>query len=467
MPPAVSNTAAPDGWGSELRPMLALAWPLVVAQLAQSAMHTTDVVMLGRLGPDFLAGGSLAVSFLLLFLVSGMGVIGAVAPLVAQARGARRMKAVRPIVRQGLWAAIALAALMLPVVLNLRTIFGWLRQDPHITQFSAQFMHIAAWSLLPVFGIVVLRSLLSAFAATRVILAVTLLGVSLNAVLAYGFVFGHLGLPQLGLRGAPTATLIANVFMFMLLLVYVLRQRRFRRLHILYRFTLPDWPRFREIFRIGLPIGCTLLAESGLFTAAALMMGWLGSDEVAAHAIALQCASIAFMVPMGLGSAAAVRVGLAFGRGDHAGVGRAGWTALAAGTAFMACTCLLFLTAGPWLVSLFLDPLIDARPSMLAAGFLIVAGIFQLVDGAQVVAASVLRGLNDTAVPMVLALGGYWLVGLPTAYVLGFIAGWRGVGIWIGLAIALAVVAVVLVARFALRERWGLVHYRDCNVNEK
>jgi MATE family multidrug resistance protein len=225
--------------------MLALAWPLVVAQLAQSAMHTTDVVMLGRLGPDYLAGGSLAVSFLLLFLVSGMGVIGAVAPLVAQARGARRMKAVRPIVRQGLWAAIALAAAMLPVVLNLETIFGWLRQDPHITQLSAQFMHIAAWSLLPVFGIVVLRSLLSAFAATRVILAVTLLGVTLNALLAYGLVFGHFGLPELGLRGPPTATLIANVFMFTLLLVYVLRQRRFRRLHILYRVTLPDWPRFR------------------------------------------------------------------------------------------------------------------------------------------------------------------------------------------------------------------------------
>jgi MATE family multidrug resistance protein len=190
------------------------------------------------------------------------------------------------------------------------------------------------------------------------------------------------------------------------------------------------------------------------------MMGWLGSDEVAAHAIALQCASIAFMVPMGLGSAAAVRVGLAFGREDHAGVGRAGWTALAAGTAFMACTGLLFLTAGPWLVALFLDPVIDARPSMLAASFLIVAGVFQLVDGAQVVVASVLRGLNDTAMPMVLALGGYWLVGLPISYGLGFVAGWRGMGIWIGLAAGLAAVAIVLVARFAMRERLGLTQTR-------
>lgn len=440
--------------------MLALAWPLVIAQLAQAALHTTDLLLLGRLGPGFLAAGSLAVNFLMLFLVSGMGVIGAVAPLVAQARGARRMKAVRPIVRQGIWAGIALAGVLLPVLLHIEVIFGWLAQDPHTTQLSGSFMRIAAWSLLPVFGIVALRSLLSAFAATRVILAVTLIGVTLNAMLAYGLIFGNFGLPQMGLRGAPAATLISNITMFALLLAYVLRQRRFRRLHILHRFWVPDWSRFREIFRIGTPIGCTLLAESGLFTAAAMMMGWLGTDEVAAHAIALQCASIAFMVPQGLGSAAAVRVGLAYGRNDQEGIRKSGWTALAASAAFMSCSCILFLTAGPWFVSLFLDPVADARPTALAAQFLIVAGVFQLADGAQVVAANALRGLSDTAMPMALALCGYWLVGLPIAYGLGFVAGWQGVGIWIGLAAGLAAVAIVLVARFAMRERLGLMRPR-------
>jgi MATE family multidrug resistance protein len=370
------------------------------------------------------------------------------------------MKAVRPIVRQGIWAAIALAGATLPILLHIEVIFAWLGQDPHTTQLCGQFMRIAAWSVLPVFAIVALRSLLSAFAATRVILVVTLIGVTLNALLAYGFIFGNFGLPRIGLRGAPTATLIANITMFALLLAYVVRQRRFRRLHILHRFWLPDWSRFREIFRIGTPIGCTLLAESGLFTAAAMMMGWLGTDEVAAHAIALQCASIAFMVPQGLGSAAAVRVGLAFGRNDQDGIRKAGWTALAASAAFMSCSCVLFLTAGPWLVSLFLDPVVDARPALLSAQFLIIAGVFQLVDGAQVVAANALRGLSDTAVPMALALGGYWLVGLPIAYGLGFGAGWRGVGIWMGLAAGLAAVAVVLVARFAMRERLGLMRPR-------
>ena len=454
------SAVPPGDWLEELRALLRLAWPLVVAQLAQAALHTTDLLMLGRLGPEDLAAGSLAVNLLMLFLVSGMGIIGAVAPLVAQARGARRMKAVRPIVRQGLWAAIALAGALIPALLQIEVIFGWLGQDPATTLLSARFMHIAAWSLLPAFGIVALRSLLSAFAATRVILVVTLVGVTLNALLAYGLIFGNFGMARMGLRGAPTATLLSNITMFALLLAYVLRQRRFRRLHILHRFWLPDWPRLREIFRIGAPIGCTLLAESGLFTAAAMMMGWLGTGEVAAHAIALQCASIAFMVPQGLGSAAAVRVGLAYGRHDHVGIHKAGWTALAASAAFMSCSCLVFLTAGPWLVSLFLDPDVDAKPALLAAQFLLVAGVFQLADGAQVVAASALRGLSDTAKPMALALAGYWLVGLPTAYGLGFGAGWRGLGIWIGLAAGLAAVALVLVARFAMRERLGLTRPR-------
>jgi multidrug resistance protein, MATE family len=250
--------------------------------------------------------------------------------------------------------------------------------------------------------------------------------------------------------------------MFGLMLAYVLRQRRFKRFYVLMRFSTPDWPRFREIFRIGTPIGLTVLAEVGLFTAAALLMGRLGTDEVAAHAIALQCASMAFMVPLGLGIAATVRVGTAYGRSDPDGIHKAGWTAFVLGTSFMAVSCILFLTAGPTIVSWFLDPRApeNANALALAASFLVIAGVFQLVDGAQVVAAHALRGLSDTKVPMLFAILGYWLVGLPVAYVLGFVLDWRGVGIWIGLAAGLAFVAVVLLIRFALRERLGLLRPR-------
>ncbi len=454
-----AEATAPTSWVTEFRATIALAWPLVIAQLAQNMLHTTDVILLGWLGSDYLAAGTLATTFLMPFLVGGVGVVGAVAPLVAQARGSRNIKAVRRIVRQGCWAAIALAAVLVPIVLQIKPIYQALGQDPQATELANQFIQIAAWSLFPALGIIAFRSLLSAFDATRAILVITVMGVLVNALTAYVLIFGHFGFPRLELRGAAIATTLTNVVMLIAMVTYVVRHRRLKRFHVLARFWKPDWPRFREIFRIGTPIGLTVVAEVGMFTAAALLMGRLGTDEVAAHAIALQCASIAFMVPLGLGVAATVRVGMAYGRGDVEGIRKAGWTSFMMGTAFMTISCISFLTLGPHIVQVFLDPHVDANVTSLtlAASFLVVAGVFQLVDGAQVVAAHSLRGLSDTKIPMILAIVGYWMVGLPIAYFLGFVAEWRGVGIWIGLASGLAFVAVVLVTRFALRERIGLL----------
>ncbi|WP_332691234.1 MATE family efflux transporter [Devosia sp.] len=459
---AVNSASARSSWGAELRATFALAWPLVIAQLAQNALTATDVIMLGWLGPRYLAAGTLATTFLMPFFVGGIGIVGAVAPLVAQARGAREIRSVRRIVRQGMWAAILLAALMVPVLLQIRPIFAVLGQDPGLAIMSEQYIQIGVWMLFPALAMVALRSFLSAFDATRIILLITIGGVIFNALTNYALMFGNFGMPRLELRGAAIATVLSNLLMFGLMLAYVLRHRRFRRFYVLMHFWRPDWVRFREIFRIGTPIGLTILAEVGLFTAAALLMGRLGTDEVAAHAVALQCASMAFMVPLGLGIAATVRVGRAYGSSDPEGIRKAGWTAFALGTGFMAISCVLFLTIGPTIVSWFLDPRLpeNANALALAATFLVVAGVFQLVDGAQVVAAHALRGLSDTKIPMVLAIVGYWVVGLPVAYILGFVVGWRGVGIWIGLAAGLAFVAVVLVIRFAMRERLGLLRPR-------
>ncbi|KKB85015.1 hypothetical protein VW29_08695 [Devosia limi DSM 17137] len=436
-----------------------LAWPLVIAQLAQTALTTTDVIMLGWLGPQALAAGTLATTFLMPFMVGAVGIVGAVAPLAAQARGARNIKAVRRIVRQGFWAAILLATLLIPILLQIRTIFGWLGQDPTNARLAEEYIHVGVWMLYPALMAVALRSLLSAFDSTRAILVITVSGVFFNAALNYVLIFGNYGFPRLELRGAALATMITSFIMFAMMLGFVLRHRRFKRFNILLRFWKPDWARFREIFRIGTPIGLTVLAEVGLFTAAALLMGLLGTDEVAAHAVALQCASMAFMVPLGLGIAATVRVGLAYGRGDVDGITKAGWTGFALGTAFMLLSCIVFLLFAPNIVTIFLSPSdpANANALALAATFLVIAGVFQLVDGAQVVAAHALRGLSDTKIPMLLAIFGYWAVGLPVAYVLGFVLEWRGVGIWIGLAAGLAFVAVVLVARFAMRERLGLL----------
>lgn len=456
---AANSAAAESGWRDELKATFTLAWPLVIAQLAGTALTTTDVIMLGWLGPTYLAAGTLATTFLMPFLVGGMGIVGAVAPLVAQARGARDIKAVRRIMRQGCWAAFVLAACFVPILWQIRPIFALLGQDPNLTLMAEQFVHVAVWMFFPALGLVAFRSLLSAYANTRIILLVTVSGVVFNALVNYALIFGNFGFPRLELRGAALATLLTNVLMFTALATYVLRHRRYRRFHLLVRFWKPDWSRFQQIFRIGTPIGLTTLSEVGLFTAAALLMGQLGTDEVAAHAIAVQCASMAFMVPLGLGVAATVRVGLAYGRNDPQGIHRAGWTAFALGTGFMALSCIIFLTLAPFIVRLFLDPshAENANALLLAASFLMVAGVFQLVDGVQVVAAHALRGMSDTKIPMLLAIIGYWVVGLPTAYLLGFTLEWRGIGIWTGLAAGLAFVAVVLGTRFALRERLGLL----------
>jgi MATE family multidrug resistance protein len=449
-------------WGGELRATFALAWPLVIAQLAQNLLHTTDVILLGWLGANALAAGTLAGAFVLLFQVAGIGVIGAVAPLVAQARGARDIKAVRRIVRQGCWAAFALCVVLIPIIWQVRPIFKLLGQNPETTELAAQFVEIAAFSLIPAFVLTAFRSLLSAFSLTRAILIVTVLGVTLNAVLAYGLIFGNFGLPRLELRGAALATLIANCFMCLALMAYVLLHRRLKRFHVLVRFWKPDWKHFREIFRLGTPIGLTVLAEVSLFSAAAFLMGWLGTDEVAGHAITMQLTSLAFMVPLGLGVAATVRVGISYGSNNPDGIRKAGWTAFGLGTGFMAISCTIFLTLGAVIVTLFLnkDDPANANALHLAASYLVIAGLFQIIDGAQVVAAHALRGLSDTKIPMFIAIFGYWCVGLPTAYFLGFVANWRGVGIWTGLAAGLAFVAVILVARFAMRERLGLLRAR-------
>ena len=450
-----SSTA---GWGREFRALFTLGWPLIVAQLAQNALLTTDVIMLGWLGPKYLAAGALANALFICVQLFGVGVAGAVAPMVAQALGARDRRSVRRTVRQGIWIALILAVGLLPLLWNIGVIYRLLGQDPELTAMAEHFVHYAVWLIFPAFMIVVLRSFLAAHGATRVVLAITVAGVIVNILADYALIFGNWGFPRLELAGAGIATTSVNVVMLALTIAYVLLSKRFRRYHILHDFFKTDWPRFWEVWRIGLPIGFMLLAEVGLFTCAALLQGWLGQDEVAAHAIALQLSAIAFMVPLGLSQATTVRVGISLGEGNPAGIRTAGWVSLVTTLVFMSTTAATFFIIPDTLVGIFLDPTnpANAHAVTLAASYLIVAGIFQLADGTQVSMGAALRGLSDTKWPLVIALVGYWLIGAPVAYLCGFVFGLRGVGIWYGLALGLAVVAVVLVTRFALRERLGL-----------
>jgi len=297
---------------------------------------------------------------------------------------------------------------------------------------------------------VVLRSHVSALEHARIVLYATLSGAGLNALLNWVLIFGRLGAPELGIAGAAWASLGTHLSVFAVLAVYAARARDLRRHALFARFWRPDWGTMAEVFRLGLPIALTLLAESGLFAATFVMMGWIGALELAAHGIALQIASTTFMVHIGLSQAATVRAGQAWGRDDVADLRLAGLAALAWSGAMVAVSVFAFTVFPEALVGLFVDPRDPMRSELIAAGagFLVVAALFQLADAAQVMALGLLRGARDTRTPMIYAVVSYWLVGLPCAYVLGFPLGLDGRGVWLGLVVGLALAGAAMMARF-------------------
>jgi len=344
-------------WAQEIRATVRLAWPLVIAQLATMALHTTDVIMMGWLGPQYLAGGTLAMAYLYPFLMFGFGVLIAVSPMVAQAIGARQYRSVRRTTRQGLWVSLVLAAITIPLVLQAEWIFLMLGQEPSNAALAQSYLNYAVWLFIPALAFGVLRGLVSAHGHTGIILWITIAGIFVNAAGNYALMFGNFGFPRLELRGAGITTAFVNAAMVALLLLYVVTHRRLKRYAILVRFWKPDWPRFLAILRLGSPIGLMMTAEVGLFTAAAMLMGLIGTDELAAHAIAVQLAAIAFMVPLGISQATTIRVGLAYGRRHKADIGKAGWVSIGLATGFMISTCLLFWLVPELLIHRFLDPM--------------------------------------------------------------------------------------------------------------
>ena len=451
-------------WRDEIRATLTLAWPLILTNLAQSLIHATDVVLLGWAGPRTLAAGTLGVNLYLAFLIFGMGLVTAAAPIIAKELGARShsVREVRRTVRQAMWASVAIAVPVWVVLWNTAAILVAMGQDPALAQGAQRFVRALQWGLLPYLFYLVLRSYISALERPLWSLVVGLVCVVYNGVINYGLIFGELGLPRLGLVGAGIGSASANLLMFVGMALVVTLHPKFRRYRLFGRFWRADWERFRALWRIGLPIGVTLALEITIFNAAVFLMGLIGADSIAAHAVAIQIAAFTFMVPLGLGQAVTVRVGLAYGRRDPQGVTVAGWTAFFLGVGFMSLMALLLVAMPERLVSLFLDPLDPANAPVigLAVSFLFVAAVFQIFDGAQVVAAGMLRGLQDTRVPMIYAAFGYWVVGLLTGVGLAFGLGWEGIGLWIGLAAGLGVVALLLIARWMRRERLGLLDWR-------
>ncbi|TYC60535.1 MATE family efflux transporter [Rhodobacterales bacterium] len=456
---AADSQTRPSLWRSDVLPTLALGLPLAGAQIAQMAINTTDVLMIGRLGAPELAASVLAFNFYMLLWFFGMGVLQAVIPLAARALGQRKPRDLRRAVRMGFWVAVIFSIPVWVLLFFTETILLLLGQEPEIAALAGHYMRFLQWTMLPALLIMAVRGFLTVMEMTQVVLWATIAGAIANAILDYLLIFGNFGFPRLELTGAGIASVLSSTTTFLFLLVFAIRHPRLRRYHILGRIWRSDWPVFFQIVRLGLPIGFTIIAEGALFAASSIMVGWLGTLPLAGHGIALQISSITFMVPVGLSVAAMTRVSLAAGKGDREGVGRAGWTALVVTMICMGSFAIIFWIAPEMLVGFYLDLDDPQAAQVLAFGssYLLVAALFQLADGAQIIGVNNLRGLGDTKIPLFYALFGYWVVGISLSLGLGFAAGWGGVGIWCGLAGGLASVAVLANRRFARRNALGLV----------
>ena len=448
-------------WRHEVRETLSLAWPLVLTNLAQALIPATDVVLLGWAGKRMLGAAALGVNLVNGCAIFGAGLVTATAPMIARALGQRAhsVREARRTVRQSMWAAVVLVVPIWLLLWHAEAILRLFGQDPLLAHQAIELVRPMMFGILPLLFYFVLRSFVSALGRPGWALVIGLSAVASNAIVNYILIFGRFGVPPLGLFGAGLGSAVSNLLLFGGLALVVTRVRQFRRYRLFGNFWHPDWARFRDVWRLGAPIGITLGMEVTVFNAAVFLMGIIGTAELAAHAVAIQIAALCFMVPLGIAQATTVRIGIAHGRGDPRGVARAGRVAFVVTIAFMLCTATVMLVFPRTLVGMFMDVRRPANAHVvaLAISFLAVAALFQLVDGAQAVGAGMLRGLQDTAVPMAFAAIGYWGVGLGTAILFAFYFGWGGIGIWFGLATGLASVATLMIGRWMLRGRLELI----------
>jgi MATE family multidrug resistance protein len=437
----------------ELRPTVALALPIVIGQVSQMLMGITDSVMIGRVGVVPLAASSFAGAVFGMFYIAGIGLLLPVSVLIARAHGQKQPAECAAYLRHGGWLALATgiagAALMLGLSLGLEH-FG---QPPEVVAEVGPYFRVIALSLVPTLLYQALRQYSEAMGHPYSGMVVLLVCVGLNAFLNWVLIWGHLGAPALGLEGAGWATLIARAAAVVILWLW---------LHH-YQDLKDSWPsrwrgalegkRLREMLGLGVPACGQLLFEAGAFSAAALMMGWLGTVPLAAHQVAINCASATFMVPLGLALATSVRIGKTVGEGRHAALRPIGYGAIGAGVVFMGVAAVNFAIFGVWLARAFTP---EGEVVFLAARLLVVAAVFQMFDGAQVIGAAALRGLTDVKLPTVITFIAYWVIALPGGYLLAFHTPLGPLGVWAGLAGGLAFAAVLLAWRFHRKTAAGL-----------
>ena len=463
-------TTPPSPLRTEFRAMLVLAAPMALANMLQMAVYAIDVVFVGRLGQQALASASLAVTLFGLQVWCLSALTGALAPIISAELGRAdaadgdeaappTQRAIRRTLRMALWLALGCAGLSVAVCGQGRVILLALGQSSDLAMRAGGFLMVLRWAMIPMLAGNVLRNFVGTMGRPVFATLITALAICVNAAGNYALVFGHWGAPALGLMGSALSSCITASITLAAYVLTIRATPAMRVLRLGSGWWRADWPRLRAILHIGLPMAITVVAEAGLFSGAAFLMGRLGEAQLAGHAVAMQVASFTFMLPFGISQAATIRVGYHYGAGDHQGIRRAGLMALAVGLGFACVSSGLMLFAPRLILSAYLDihAARNAAVVAFAVSYLAVAAAFQLADAAQTIATGSLRGLQDTRRPMFIAIFGYWAVGMGTAIVLGFFTPLAGVGIWMGLASGLCVVAGLLLWRWHRRGALGLL----------
>ncbi|MEX0339651.1 MAG: MATE family efflux transporter [Arenibacterium sp.] len=434
-----------------VRAILVLGLPLVGGHLAQFAIGMTDTIMVGWYGVAELAAATLAQSYFFVFFMFGTGFAMAVMPMVAAAVASDDETGIRRSTRMGMWLSLLFAVLVIPAMWWSEPLLILLGQKPSVAADAQTYLRIAGWGIIPALLVMVIKSYLAALERTQIVFWITILAAVTNAIINYALIFGNWGAPELGLIGAAIASVVTQLVSLAAIVLYAAKvlpeHTLFRRLW------RPDWEMFARVFRLGVPIGMTLLSEVSMFAASALMMGWIGTVALAAHGIVVSIAGATFMFHLGLSNAATIRAGNAFGRKDRDHMARGALAVTILSLVFALITIVAFLTIPAPIIGLFLDSNDPVRPQIIEAGIVLlaVAALFQLVDGAQVIALGLLSGVPDTTLPMILAGLASWVVGITSSYVLGFVFGMGGPGIWLGLVLGLSCAGIFLMTRFWTR----------------
>jgi len=430
---------------SDVRSTLRLSYPIIIGQLGIVLMGVADTVMVGKLGAANLGASGIANSIFFVIAVIGMGTLSVVAPQVATAKESSDPYQCSRLLRSGLWLGVMMSVFLGAILLLLQQSFEIFRQKPEIDVLAKEYLLIISLSILPLLLFMAAKQFSDGLSYTKAAMNVTVMGLVLNVLLNWLFISGNWGFPAWGLKGAGIATLISRILMALMMMGYV----RWSPLLKVHRRPLPAHDRLRplvtKLLRLGLPGGFQLFFEVAAFSGAAVVIGWLGKYPLAAHQVAINLASVTYMMASGFSAAGSIRVGEALGLGSRQRVLQAGTVALVLAGLFMAVCCLIFLSAGEWLVALYIsDPLVIP----IATSLVIIAGFFQLSDGIQVVGLGILRGIADVNVPTLITLFAYWVIGLPVGYLLAFHYAMNVQGIWIGLLIGLTISAILLTLRF-------------------